>query len=269
MSRVTNLYHSDRSMLDDYLLLHDLAPIALEKIESLALEGLRVQTGEVEDERQMEYAAFSKASEVDLMSRAISLDEWLQFNSCAVDSVNNENCHNHFPLLATDTTSICNTDLVVYEKQQMMRDKEKLLSTFSVDATRGFTTGDMVTLTMLVQLRDPLQNNKAVGAPMMAIIQAERVMVPATQNLSLHFKIVDITVSGLNSSCRTQSVGKAHLSPKLRLNSGAEHESLWSFSAYCRRRSNAVSDCWQDILKVNHHVRNPDIVFPNFTSCTK
>lgn len=252
-------------MLDDYLLLHDLAPMALEKIESLALEGLKVQTGEVEDEQQIEYAAFGKDLEADLMSQAISLDEWLQFNLCAVNLVNNENCHNHFPLLAAGMTSIYNTDLVVYEKQQMVRDKEKSLPTNSVDAARGFTTGGTVTLTMLVQLRDPLQNNKAVGAPMMAIIQAERVLVPGTQNLSLHFKMVDITVSGLNSSCSTQSMGKAHSMPKLRSNSGVEKESLWSFSAYCRRRSNVVSDCWQDILEVNHHVRNPDIVFPNST----
>ena len=38
--------------------------------------------------------------------------------------------------------------------------------------------GNTVTIAMLVQLRDPLKNNEAVGVPMMAFVQAERMVKP-------------------------------------------------------------------------------------------
>ena len=39
--------------------------------------------------------------------------------------------------------------------------------------------GDKLTLAMLVQLRDPLRNYEPVGQPMLAMVQAERVLSAA------------------------------------------------------------------------------------------
>lgn len=86
------------------------------------------------------------------------------------------------------------------------------------DGRRGFMD-DTVTLAMLVHLRDPLRNNEPLGAPMLALVQAERMMAPKRRNSSTglrrsfseqekepddathpaaaaQFKIVDITIAG-------------------------------------------------------------------------
>lgn len=179
--------------------LEDLAPTAMLKIEALALEGLKVQAEMAEQDAP--YAVEPMADEsssrrgtgtVALLNPGrkqnfMSMDEWMHDQED--------------------------------EEQQTVA---KQTSWKGGGARRGFMDST-VTLAMLVHLRDPLRNNEPVGAPMMALVQAERVLrKPAArrrrssisssssepekssdEDSPPQFKIVDITIAGLRTSTTT------------------------------------------------------------------
>jgi LysM repeat protein len=249
------------SSFNPYMSLEDLAPSAMEKIEALAMEGLKIQSEMTENDApysvdalswQQEreaikggggggggfkvkqggegigmlegasalhlleggHSAVGTASDIfnnDLMSTAISLDEWMRLDAGICDEETSKSS-----LATVAAHNALHQNMIVMEKDE---DSGKTCS-HKKGGVLGINT---LTLAMLIQLHDPLRDYEPVGAPMMALVQAERVMVPSSPCAKLgrcisekgnseedehssvspvpqqqqQFKIVDITVSGL------------------------------------------------------------------------
>lgn len=255
----TNMRKSNPNTGDNtFMSLEDLAPVAMQKIEALALEGLKIQTDMAEEEapylvepyssqerpriegtygarhrggksevnyledstgtRFLEDGSAEDSGILDDLSMAISLDEWMRLDAGLVDE--NDINGNTMALVAAHQAT--HGDIVPSTSgKQGGKQKEE-------GANEKSAMGSTITLAMLVQLRDPLRNFEPIGAPMMALVQAERVVVPPMPKLrfgkqiSLRgnneryddgsearsqpmFKITDVTLSGLKVSEETAS----------------------------------------------------------------
>ncbi|XP_062219547.1 protein PLASTID MOVEMENT IMPAIRED 1-RELATED 1-like [Phragmites australis] len=185
----------------EYVSLEDLAPLAMEKIEALSIEGLRIQSGMSEEEAPSNISAqpvgeFSSlqgksaentwslglegtaglqlldvkqtGDEVDgLMGLSITLDEWMRLDSGVVDEEGQYSDQTLKILAAHHAKSV---ELVAESRSG---DKKSRRS-----GRRWGLLGNNFTVALMVQLRDPLRNYDPVGTPMLALIQVERVFVP-------------------------------------------------------------------------------------------
>lgn len=322
---------------DEYIGLEDIAPMAMLKIEALALEGLKIQAEMADQdapygiEIMADEANFKRAGnrvnmlngptgislpeggaeDVNFMSMAVSLDEWMRLDAGVCGESETE--EQTLAVIAAHNAAH-KSDSKVHEKQKdnQVATQNSRTGHNRKNASSGLM-GDTITLAMLVQLRDPLRNNEPVGAPMMALVQAERVMIPPKPKLGRRisegddqeeedlkkprFMIVDVTVSGLktdkssNSNRRVELWGnqkqlqagtrwlvahgmqkstKSHpalkgktpsqpkSAPQVKVQRG---ETLWSISA----RVHGTGAKWRDLAKMNPHIRNPDIIFPDTT----
>ncbi|KAL8498056.1 hypothetical protein ACS0TY_021406 [Phlomoides rotata] len=184
----------------EYVSLEDLAPLTMDKIEALSVEGLRIQSGmsgedapsNISTQSIGEFAALKgktidiggsiglggtgglqlldikdQCEDVDgLMGLSLTLDEWVKLDSGEIDDDD---------LLSERTSRI----LAAHHAT-------------SLDMFRGISKGDKrrgrgrkygllgnsFTVALMVQLRDPLRNYEPVGTPMLGLIQVERVFVP-------------------------------------------------------------------------------------------
>lgn len=187
---------------DDYVSLEDLAPLAMQNIEALAIDGLKIQTDMAEEEAPsyLDAAAWGiledlKKQDKDSiglsqgvagmhfknlqsgenfssdvkhdgpLSMAITLEEWTKLDAGVLDDDANSN-EKSLAILAAHNAHHQDWELI--NRGETKRGHTR----------RGGNMGSTLMIAMLVQLRDPLQNFEPVGAPMMALIQAERVMVP-------------------------------------------------------------------------------------------
>lgn len=326
--------------------LEDLAPMAIQQIEALAMEGLKIQSDMTEDEAPYALNTFSMESQAGvgdvsrqpsmgtlkgvtgvhllkgakvpaetsgggsgLMDMAISLDEWMLLDAGLYDETETKK----------DTLAIMAAHHAVHQELVHSGDDEKSRGGRKRQASSSKGTwgcmGNTLTIAMLVQLRDPLRNNEAIGAPMMAFVQAERMVMPpkprvgktvsmkgnseveeADSEPEQQFKITGVHLAGLKApqedkkpgwgSQKQQQTGsrwliangmskssKSHpllkskpttapTSGKVKVKQG---ESLWSISA----RVHGSGSKWKDIMKLNPHIRNPDVIYENQTIRTK
>ncbi|CAO2178509.1 unnamed protein product [Urochloa humidicola] len=185
----------------EYVSLEDLAPLAMEKIEALSIEGLRIQSGMSEEEAPSNISAkpigeFSSlqgkssentwslglegtaglqlldvkqsGEEVDgLMGLSITLDEWMRLDSGVVDEEEQHSDRTSKILAAHHAKSM---ELVAEKRNGDKKSKRS--------GRRWGLLGNNFTVALMVQLRDPLRNYEPVGTPMLALIQVERVFVP-------------------------------------------------------------------------------------------
>ena len=185
----------------EYFSLEDLAPLAMEKIEALSIEGLRIQSGMSEEEAPSNISAkpigeFSSlqgksaentwslglegtaglqlldvkqsGEEVDgLMGLSITLDEWMRLDSGVVDEEEQHSDRTSKILAAHHAKSM---ELVAEKRNGDKKSKKS--------GRRWGLLGNNFTVALMVQLRDPLRNYEPVGTPMLALIQVERVFVP-------------------------------------------------------------------------------------------
>lgn len=187
----------------EYVSLEDLAPLAMDKIEALSIEGLRIQSGMSDEDAPSNISAKSigeisalhgkgadlsgslgmegsgglqlmdikESSDDDvdgLMGLSLTLDEWMRLDSGEID-----------------------------DEGQISERTSKILAAHhahSLDFIRGGTKGDRrkgkgsgrkcgllgnnFTVALMVQLRDPMRDYEPVGAPMLSLIQVERVFIP-------------------------------------------------------------------------------------------
>lgn len=190
-------------MGSEYVSLEDLAPLAMDKIEALSIEGLRIQSGMSDEDAPSNISAKSigeisalhgkgadlsgslgmegsgglqlmdikESSDDDvdgLMGLSLTLDEWMRLDSGEID-----------------------------DEGQISERTSKILAAHhahSLDFIRGGTKGDRrkgkgsgrkcgllgnnFTVALMVQLRDPMRDYEPVGAPMLSLIQVERVFIP-------------------------------------------------------------------------------------------
>ncbi|GMH18091.1 hypothetical protein Nepgr_019932 [Nepenthes gracilis] len=198
---------SPRSATDntdsEYVSLEDLAPLAMDKIEALSLEGLRIQSGMSQEESPSNISAHSVgefsalkggkrsnhagsmglegavglqlldlkggSADVDgLMGLSITLDEWMRLDSGEIDE-EEQMSERTSKILAAHHASY--TDLTFVGKKG---EKKKGRNSGKWCGLLG----NNFTVALMVQLRDPLRDYEPVGMPMLALIQVERVFVP-------------------------------------------------------------------------------------------
>ncbi|XP_057417047.1 protein PLASTID MOVEMENT IMPAIRED 1-RELATED 1-like [Lotus japonicus] len=185
--------------------LEDLAPLAMDKIEALSLEGLRIQSGMSEEDAPSNIIAQSfgdistlqdkgvnvsgscgsdgaaalqlldmkdSNTSIDgIMGLSLRLDEWMKLDSGQIDDIDNISEHTSKLLAAHHANSF---DLIRgSSKGEKKRGKDKKCGLL----------GNNVTIALMVQLHDPLRNYEPVGTPMLALVQVERVFVPPKQKI--------------------------------------------------------------------------------------
>ncbi|KAL2534324.1 hypothetical protein Adt_07675 [Abeliophyllum distichum] len=183
----------------EYVSLEDLAPLAMDKIEALSIEGLRIQTGMSDEDAPSnispqnigEFSALKgktvnvggsigldgtgglqlldvkdNGEDIDgLMGLSLTLDEWMKLDSGEIDDGD---------LISERTSKILAahhaTSLELFRgrlKGEKRRGKGKKCGLL----------GNNFTVALMVQLRDPLRNYEPVGTRMLALIQVERVFI--------------------------------------------------------------------------------------------
>ncbi|GKB06198.1 plastid movement impaired 1-related 1-like protein [Tanacetum coccineum] len=181
----------------EYVSLEDLAPLAMNKIEALSIEGLRIQSGmsdkdapsnispqsigeisALEGKRvnfdgslglegtgglQLLDVKNSSAGHEDdddgIMGLSVTLDEWMRLDSGDIDEGDE---------MSERTSKI----LAAHHASDLMRARR------GKGSKKGGLLGNNFTVALMVQLRDPLRNFEPVGTPMLALVQVERVFVP-------------------------------------------------------------------------------------------
>ncbi|PPD70880.1 hypothetical protein GOBAR_DD32240 [Gossypium barbadense] len=190
---------SVNEMGSDCVALEDLAPLAMDKIEALSMEGLRIQSGMSDEDAPSNISAQSigeisalqgkgfgisgslgldgtaglqlldikdSGDNVDgLMGLSLTLDEWMRLDSGDIDDEDQISERTSKILAAHHATSL--DSILRGSKGEKKRGKKCGL------------LGNNFTVALMVQLRDPMRNYEPVGAPMLALIQVERVFVPS------------------------------------------------------------------------------------------
>lgn len=246
---------SSQNIVDDFVSLEDIAPMAMQQIEALAIDGLKIQADVIDDDVPFALNSFSvdgesggkdmasgsailkgvtgvhlskgsTSSSVEtpgdgsgkgLMGMAISLNEWMLLDAGLYDEA--ETKKDALALMAAHHAA--HQEMVVAGDDE----KRKRRQGSKNAGGRWGCMGNTLTIAMLVQLRDPLKNNEAVGAPMMAFVQAERMMKPPKmkvgRNVSMkgntedeeeaaeepQFKITGVHMSGLKASQEEKKIG--------------------------------------------------------------
>ncbi|PKA63346.1 hypothetical protein AXF42_Ash005241 [Apostasia shenzhenica] len=176
----------------EYVLLEDLAPLAMGKVEALSIEGLKVQSGMSEEDAPSQSFEEGKDANVfrscclegaaglqlldvkdngdtvdDLMGLSITLDEWTRLDMGIIDEEDE---------LSDRTSKILSAHHAKSTEFSMggrKGDKKGARSS----ARRWGLLENNFTVALMVQLRDPFRNYEPVGTPMLALIQVERVFV--------------------------------------------------------------------------------------------
>ncbi|KAK4396877.1 protein PLASTID MOVEMENT IMPAIRED 1-RELATED 1 [Sesamum angolense] len=199
-SRSNKFESSSLSSDTEYVSLEDLAPLAMDKIEALSIEGLRIQSGMSDEDAPSnistqsigEFSALKgktadavgsigldgtcglqlmdikdNGEEVDgLMGLSLTLDEWMKLDSGEIADDDLVSERTSKILAAHHATSL-----------DEFRGRSKGEKRRSRSRKYGLL-GNNFTVALMVQLRDPLRNYEPVGTPMLALIQVERVFIP-------------------------------------------------------------------------------------------
>ncbi|KAL3625332.1 hypothetical protein CASFOL_030786 [Castilleja foliolosa] len=188
-----------RIISSEYVAMEDLAPLAMDKIEALSIEGLRIQSGMSDEGAPSNITAQSigefsalkgnnsvnfaggpidlngtgglqlldiklnDGQDVDgLIGLSLTLDEWIRFDSGEIEDHDLFTERTSKILTAHHATSL---DAFCRKSRRVKGRKYGLL-------------GNNFTVALMVQLRDPLRNYEPVGSPMLSLVQVERVFVP-------------------------------------------------------------------------------------------
>eukprot|EP01018_Ginkgo_biloba_P029264 Gb_31963 [translate_table: standard] len=191
------------NIMDECVSLESLAPLAVQKIEAMAMEGLKLQAEMAEEEApynvfpvplpkqqngnndggvlkgtsglQTLLADTNDANSKGLMDMAVSLEEWMKLDAGLYDEEkSNENTR---AILAAHHARHRDLTVTDNQKNKPKKNEEKGNSINGV-------MGNSLTIALLVQLRDPFRNNEAVGSPMIALVHAERVSIPSKPNIT-------------------------------------------------------------------------------------
>ncbi|XP_018470863.2 protein PLASTID MOVEMENT IMPAIRED 1-RELATED 1 [Raphanus sativus] len=183
----------------EYVSLEDLAPLAMDQIEALSLEGLRIQSGMSDEDAPSEITAQSigeisafqgksgcvglegaaglqlldvkddgdDGDDDGLMGLSLTLDEWMKLDSGDIgdeDEINEQTSK----ILAAHHANPLN-----FIRKGSKGEKRK-----GKKGRKCGLLGNNFTVALMVQLRDPLRNYEPVGAPMLSLIQVERLFIP-------------------------------------------------------------------------------------------
>ncbi|KAJ7966395.1 protein PLASTID MOVEMENT IMPAIRED 1-RELATED 1 [Quillaja saponaria] len=159
----------------NYVSVEDLAPTIMNEIQSLLVEGLRIQCGmSNEDSPSCIHPLSSRKMQLEhvgdfggdfdvLMGLSITLDEWLRLDAGFIEG--DENDEHILKILTVHHAKI--TDLIGGSSQNIKGGAKK-------SSGKQGVLGNNLTVAIKVQLRDPLRNYEPVGTPMLVLIQVER-----------------------------------------------------------------------------------------------
>lgn len=179
----------------DCVSVKDLAFLALNKVEVLTIEGLRIQSG-MPDQVAPSIIKVKSASEITTQNRiaydndpsnllgdgdtadyveglldlSISLNDWLSLDAGRFDDKNRD--------------SGCTKKLLAahHAKSSYLNNRNSRGENSETDKLKFGLLGDSLTAASMIQLRDPLRNYEPVGAPMIGLIQVERVHRPGGES---------------------------------------------------------------------------------------
>jgi hypothetical protein len=186
----------------EYVSLEDLAPLAMDKIEALSIEGLRIQSGMSDEEAPSNIRAQSIGEISSLQGKGVDISGSLGLEGTAglqlldiKDSADDIDGLMGLSLTLDEWMRLDSGD--IGDEDQISDRTSKILAAHhasSLDSIRGGSKGgrgcgkgsgrkcgllgNNFTVALMVQLRDPLRNYEPVGTPMLALIQVERVFVP-------------------------------------------------------------------------------------------
>ncbi|GLU10089.1 hypothetical protein SLE2022_269140 [Rubroshorea leprosula] len=196
----TNKFNSTSAneMASEFVSLEDLAPLAMDKIEALSMEGLRIQSGMSDEDAPSNINAQSIGEISALQGKGVGISGSLGLEGAAglqlldiKDSVGDDDGLMGLSLTLDEWMRLDSGE--IDDEDQISEQTSKILAAHhasSLHTIRGGSKGEKkrgrkcgllgnnFTVALMVQLRDPLRNHEPVGAPMLALIQVERVFVP-------------------------------------------------------------------------------------------
>lgn len=190
-------------MASDYVSLEDLAPLAMDKIEVLSIEGLRIHSGMSNEEAPScitskwieEIYDFEGKKAVNLIG-SLDLEGTVGFHPPNInDSGNDDNGLLNLSITLDEWLRLDSG--IISDEDQISEHTSKILAAHHAkcmdlvsgrlkrDGKWGKASGrkwgmleNNFTVALMVQLRDPFRNYEPVGAPVLALIQVERVFLP-------------------------------------------------------------------------------------------
>ncbi|KAL5572415.1 hypothetical protein UlMin_022012 [Ulmus minor] len=185
----------------DYVSLEDLAPLAMDKIEALSIEGLRIQSGMSDEDAPSNISAKSVGEVSALQGKGINISGSIGLEGAAglqlLDIKDSSEDVDGLMGLSLTLDEWMRMDSGDFDDEDQISERtSKILAAHhahSLDFIRGGTKGERrkgkgsrkcgllgnnFTVALMVQLRDPMRNYELVGTPMLALIQVERVFVP-------------------------------------------------------------------------------------------
>lgn len=306
---------------NEFASLEELVLSAMEKIEALAVEGLKIQSEMTEQDapssvnvlqsEEMTYFIHTTANKsctlgledtmglqdangsndsVDgLMAMAITLEEWMQLDSGLAEEETNERTSKN---LAAQTGSLSKLIYIRHPEDDKI----------DIGNGKGGFMGNTLTMAFRFQLHDALWNHEPVGAPMIALVQAERVShkvnngdpeeIKDRNEVTSQFKVTDVHVAGLklqentklkgvgsqkqqqsgsrwliaNGMGKTQKHGlqKPRRIPTSVLPSKTEVKPGDTLWSISAH-VHGSGNRWTELAALNPHIRNPNIIFPDQT----
>ncbi|XP_057750008.1 protein PLASTID MOVEMENT IMPAIRED 1-RELATED 1-like isoform X1 [Arachis stenosperma] len=239
----------DNQTGSEFVSLEDLAPLAMDKIEALSMEGLRVQSGMSSEEAPSNIVAQSigdisalhgkgidvsgslglegaaglqlmdtkgSSNGVDgIMGLSLTLDEWMKLDSGEIDDIDNISEHTSKVLAAHHANSF-----------DFMRGNSKGDRKRSKGRKYGLL-GNNFTVALMVQLRDPMRNYEPVGTPMLALIQVEREFVLPKQRI--YCTVSELRNNNNNEDDECEIIAKVETKDERKEDKSSEEELIPQF----------------------------------------
>ncbi|KAF2304074.1 hypothetical protein GH714_026875 [Hevea brasiliensis] len=165
-------------MGSEYVSLEDLAPLAMDKIEALSFEGLRVQSGMSDDDATSSISAQSMGEISAFQGKGINVTGSLGLEGAAglqlLDIKDSGDDIDGLMGLSLTLDEWMRLDSGDIGDEDQIRERRHGKGS----GRKCGLLGNNFTVALMVQLRDPLRNYEPVGTPMLALIQVERVFVP-------------------------------------------------------------------------------------------
>ncbi|KAG7943254.1 hypothetical protein I3843_15G029700 [Carya illinoinensis] len=177
----------------DHVSLRELVPLAMDRVEALLIDGLRIQTNISDEEVPSSInSAFSRfhrsegsaalqrldvrgsGSDVKrLMDLSLTLDNWLRLDAGIIGDEDEDN--EQILEILTAHHAKC-TDFV---DEWITRDKKWDIGS----GLKHGLLGNNLIIALMLQLRDPHRNHEPVGLPMLTLLQVDRIFVPSIQRV--------------------------------------------------------------------------------------
>lgn len=160
----------------DYVSIEDLVPMAVSKIEGLLLEGLKIQSAMPGQEPPSSIRIHLSGNSTSTR-KAPELSSNFSLERTAASPILDPNELIEYSLSLEEWLRLGSGQLHIEENMSKDVEMVKLL-----DNSDG-AFGENFTMSLKVQLRDPLRNFETVGPPMLAIVQVNRVNLPPQPEL--------------------------------------------------------------------------------------